>query len=79
MLLFTTMVSHIIVLTLCDAAEILADSASSYHSPVGDVLGLKWRARSAAKEIARLAGSYSHHSILKITFNPCPKVLGRGN
>ncbi|RYO90884.1 hypothetical protein DL766_009703 [Monosporascus sp. MC13-8B] len=66
MLLFTSIIAQTTVLAFCNAAEPSADSVPASDRFIDDVLGHQWRARVAAKEIARLADSHTQFSVFKV-------------
>ncbi|RYP36917.1 hypothetical protein DL767_003165 [Monosporascus sp. MG133] len=67
MLLFTSIIAQATVLAFCNAAEPPADSVPASDRFMDDVLGYQWRARVAAKEIARLADSHMQFSVFKVS------------
>ncbi|KAK9424064.1 putative Transcription factor domain-containing protein [Seiridium unicorne] len=73
MLSFTSSIAQIIILALYHTAEISSVTANASPGFIDDVLGYQWRARAAAKEIARLAEHVQHFSVFKVhPFTPIP-------
>ncbi|KAK6078939.1 IBR finger domain protein (short-chain dehydrogenase) [Seiridium cupressi] len=73
MLSFTSSIAQIIILALYHTAEISSVTANASPGFMDDVLGYEWRARAAAKEIARLAEHVQHFSVFKVhPFTPIP-------
>ncbi|KAK6069903.1 all development altered-6 [Seiridium cupressi] len=73
MLSFTSSIAQIIILALYHTAEISSVTANASPGFMDDVLGYQWRARAAAKEIARLAEHVQHFSVFKVhPFTPIP-------